>query len=276
MRLSDEILAWVVLSHAPALDASSLGAALARVESAAAILALTDAERERAGIPAAAREYLARSSPAVSASERRWLEGARHHLVPFTDPSYPKLLRRAGDPPIALYVAGNVEPLLDPQLAVVGSRNPTRQGLGNAFEIARCLALRGLGITSGLALGIDTAAHRGALASQGITVGVLGSGLDVVYPRCNRGLGEAIEQSGALVSGFPLGTPPRRANFPRRNHVIAALTLGTLVVEAAHGSGSLITARSAGALGRRIFAIPGSIHSPLSRGCHQLIKAARN
>jgi DNA processing protein len=157
-------------------------------------------------------------------------------------------------------------------LAAVGRRNPTRPGTDTAFEFARALAERGLAIVSGLASGIDSAAHRGALTAQGVTIAVLGSGLDIIYPSQNRDLSGAIQHEGLLVSGFPLGTPPRRVHFPRRNRIIAALAMGTLVVEAAHGSGSLITARVARALGRPVFAVPGSIYNPLSRGCHELIK----
>jgi DNA processing protein len=272
MRLSDEILAWVTLARAPALNAATLSAALARVESAHALVAAPDALRERVGIPGPAREYLRGATAAVTAAERRWLEGSRNHMLPFTDPDYPLLLRAARHHPIALYAAGDLRALARPQLAVVGSRNPSPQGLDTAFDIARYLAERGLAITSGLALGIDAASHRGALAAQGTTLAVLGSGVDVVYPRSNRDLGCAIQARGVTVSEFPLGTAPRRANFPRRNRTIAALTLGTLVVEATRNSGSLITARSAKAADRRVFAIPGSIYNPLSRGCHELIK----
>jgi len=271
MRLTEEIAAWAALARAPALDAARVAAALERFGSAAGVMAASDALRGRAGIPAAAREHL-REYPALTAAERRWLEHARHHLVPFTDPRYPKLLRSLPDCPIALYAAGNVDALQDPQLAVVGSRNPSPQGRETAFDFAQYLAMRGLGITSGLALGIDTAAHRGALAAQGITLAVLGSGIDVIYPRGNRELSEAIQQQGALLSEFPLGSAPRRANFPQRNRIIAGLCLGTLVVEATRRSGSLITARSANDRGREVFAVPGSIHNPLSRGCHELIK----
>jgi DNA processing protein len=193
-------------------------------------------------------------------------------VLPFSDPRFPGLLRSSPDCPTALFVAGNVDALREPQLAVVGSRNPTPQGRDTAFEFARYLAERGLAITSGLAQGIDTAAHRGALAAQGITLAVLGSGVDVIYPRSNLELGKAVEQQGALVSEFALGSAPRRAHFPQRNRIIAGLCLGTLVVEAARKSGSLITARSANDRGREVFAIPGSIHNPLSRGCHELIK----
>ena len=272
MPLCDEVLAWVTLARAPGLDAATLSAALLRIESARGIMAASDALRERAGIPAPAREYLRKAAAGPSAAERSWLEHARHHLLPFTDPLYPKLLRCLPDRPIALYVAGNVHALSDPQLAVVGSRNPSPQGRETAFEFAQSLALRGLGVTSGLALGIDSAAHRGALAAQGITLAVLGSGIDVIYPRSNLSLSEAIQHEGALVSEFPVGYAPRRGNFPQRNRVIAGLSLGTLVVEAARRSGSLITAREAVERGREVFAIPGSIHNPLSRGCHALIK----
>ncbi len=272
MPLCDEDLAWVTLSRAPALDAHTLAAALSRLESAAGIAAAGEAALERAGIPKPARDYLASRAAAPTAAERRWLEGPRHEIIPFTDPRYPALLAEFDDRPVALHASGNVDALRDPFLAVVGSRNPTPQGVENAFEFSRRLAGRGLAIASGLAQGIDTAAHRGALSAQGTTLAVLGAGVDVIYPRGNRPLSEAIEHEGLLLSEFPIGTAPRRSHFPRRNRIIASMTLGTLVVEAAHGSGSLITARCARDRGREVFAIPGSIHNPLSRGCHQLIK----
>jgi DNA processing protein len=271
MRPSDEDLAWLTLSRTPGLDARVLGSALIQAGSAAALVRAGDGSQGRAGFSAAAREYLRHPAP-VSEAELRWLDGPFHRLVPFTDPKYPKLLRGLDDRPIALYAAGNLEALGEPQLAAVGSRNPTRPGSDTAFEFARGLAERGLAIVSGLALGIDTAAHRGALAAQGITIAVLGSGLDTVYPAVNRDLSESIRHDGLLVSEFPLGTPPRRANFPRRNRTIAGLAMGILVVEAARGSGSLITARAAQDRGRPVFAVPGSIYNPLSRGCHELIK----
>jgi DNA processing protein len=272
MLLSDDVLAWVTLARAPAFDAPTLSAALKCFESPSGIIAASDTLRECAGIPAAAREYLLKVGGRSSAAERSWLDCARHHLVPFTDPNYPKLLSSIPDCPIALYVAGNLAALGEPQLAVVGSRNPTPQGQDTAFDFAQYLAERGLAITSGLAQGIDTAAHRGALAARGITLAVLGSGIDVVYPRSNFNLSEAVMEQGALVSEFALGTAPQRGNFPQRNRIIAGLCLGTLVVEAARRSGSLITARSANDHGREVFAIPGSIHNPLSRGCHELIR----
>jgi DNA processing protein len=271
MQPSDEDLAWLTLSRTPGLDATALGSALVHAGSAAALVRADDRWREQAEIPASAREYLRHPAP-PSAAELRWLEGARHHLVPFTDPKYPRLLAELGHRPIALYADGNLEALGEPQLAAVGSRNPTGPGSDTAFELARALAERGLGIASGLASGIDTAAHRGALAAQGVTIAVLGSGVDIVYPAPNRELAESIRHDGLLVSEFPLGTRPRRAHFPRRNRIIAGLSMGILVIEAARGSGSLITARAAQDLGRPVFAVPGSIYNPMSRGCHELIK----
>jgi DNA processing protein len=272
MLPSEESSAWVTLTRAPALDAPTLRGAIEILSHAQGIVEASDASRRRAGLPAAARGFLSSAKAALSAAERAWLDCPRHHVVPFTDPHFPALLLEVPRHPIALYVVGNVDILNDPQLAIVGSRNPTPQGRDTAHEFSEYLAGCGLVITSGLAAGIDSAAHRGALSAQGITLGVLGSGIDVIYPRRNIPLSMEIRQQGALVSGFPLGTPPRRENFPQRNGIIAGLSLGTLVVEAARSSGSLITARLAATLGRELFAIPGSIHSPLSRGCHELIR----
>ena len=273
MGLTDEQLAWLTPSRA-GLDAKALGSALDAAGSAAALVRADDAWREREGMPAAARAHLRQPAPPTRA-ELRWLDGAHHHLIPFTDPRYPRLLAGLDHRPVALYASGNLGALHEPPIAAVGSRNPTQPGADTAFEFARNLAERGLAIVSGLAWGIDTAAHRGALAGQGVTIAVLGSGADVVYPSANRELSESIQHEGLLLSEFPLGTPPRRANFPRRNRVIAGLANAILVVEAARGSGSLITARAAQALGRPVFAVPGSIYNPLSRGCHELIGPLR-
>jgi DNA processing protein len=273
MVASDELIAWVTLGRTPGLQRATLSAALERFGGAAAILRASERERASAGIPVRTGAFLSSPAAAARPEERLWLETANHHLIPFSDPRYPKLLLELPDCPIALYVSGHVEVLSDPQLAVVGSRNPSPPGRVNAMAFAETLSERGLGITSGMAEGIDAAAHHGALRAQGITIGVLGTGIDIVYPRCNQRLSEDILRRGALISEFPLGTPPRRANFPQRNRIIAALTLGTLVVEAARRSGSLITARLAATHGREVFAVPGSIHNPLSRGCHELIKA---
>ena len=270
MGLTDEQLAWLTLSRT-GLEATVLRPALDTAGSAAALVRAGDAWCEREGIPAAARAYFGQRAPPTRA-ELRWLDSPHHYLIPFTDPSYPRLLAGLDRSPAALYASGNLGALGEPPFAAVGSRNPTQPGTDTAFEFARALAERGLAIVSGLALGIDTAAHRGALAAQGVTIAVLGCGADVVYPAANRGLAESLQHEGLLLSEFPLGTPPRRANFPRRNRLIAGLSRAILVVEAAHGSGSLITARAARDLGRAVFAVPGSIHNPLSRGCHELIK----
>lgn len=187
-------------------------------------------------------------------------------------PDYPSLLEATVRPPPLLFVRGNVTSLSLPQLAVVGSRRATHSGLDNARAFSALLAASGFAITSGLALGIDTEAHRAALSS-GRTVAVMGTGWDLIYPRANRSLCEAIvADGGAIVSEFPAGMPPLRTNFPRRNRIISGLSCGVLVVEAAVRSGSLITARYALEQGREVFAIPGSIHNPQARGCHQLIR----
>jgi len=272
MPILEDTPAWVRFAHTPALDAATLTAALERVDSPRSLIGASDAQLAGAGFRPAAREYLHARRDAAHSAELRWLEHARHHLVPCTAAEYPGMLRSRNDRPLALYVAGDLDALKDPPLAVVGSRLPTSGGADSAFSFSRALAARGLVIASGLAEGIDTAAHRGALAAQGLTLAVLGTGIDRIYPESNRALSEHIMFGGALVSPFPLGTPPRRGNFPWRNQVIAALSVGTLVVEAARSSGSLITARAAQRLGRPVLAIPGSIHNPLSRGCHRLIK----
>ncbi|HLF31560.1 MAG TPA: DNA-processing protein DprA [Xanthomonadales bacterium] len=201
-----------------------------------------------------------------------WLAQPGHALLTWDSDRYPALLRDIPSPPAALYVDGDVDTLWLPQLAVVGSRNPTAGGIDNAREFTRALVAQGLTITSGLASGIDGVAHAAAMDGGGRTVAVTGTGLDQVYPASNRSLAAAIRQHGALVSEFPLGTAAKRAHFPSRNRIIAGLSLGVLVVEAALNSGSLITARLAAEQGREVFALPGSIHNPLSKGCHRLIR----
>jgi DNA processing protein len=204
--------------------------------------------------------------------EEEWLARPHNHSLSKGSDDYPDLLSRLSDSPDQLYVSGNVDALHLPAIAIVGSRNPTRGGMQNAFEFARHLGRCGFVIVSGLAQGIDTAAHKGALAAKAPTVALLGHGIDEIYPASNKALAEDIAGNGALVSEFPLGSPPRREHFPQRNRLISGLSLGTLVIEAATRSGSLITARLAGEQGREVFAIPGSIHNPLARGCHHLIR----
>ena len=201
-----------------------------------------------------------------------WAAQPGQHIITLADAAYPKALLEIADPPSVLYVRGQIGLLQKPGLGIVGSRNATPQGLQTAENFSRTLAAKGLTIVSGLALGIDAAAHRGALAAGGETIAVIGTGADRLYPARNRELALAIVEQGAIVSEFPLGTPAIAANFPRRNRIISGLSRGVLVVEAALESGSLITARLAAEQGREVFAIPGSIHSPVARGCHRLIK----
>lgn len=201
-----------------------------------------------------------------------WAAQENCHLITLADAEYPKALLEIADPPTLLYARGRVELLQGTGLAIVGSRNATPQGSQTAEEFARSLSGSGLCIISGLALGIDAAAHRGALQGKGSSIAVIGTGADRIYPARNRDLALALAEQGLIISEFPLTTPAIAANFPRRNRIISGLARGVLVVEAAPRSGSLITARLAGEQGREVFAIPGSIHSPLARGCHQLIK----
>ena len=208
----------------------------------------------------------------VLARCRAWLRQPGHRLVGWHDPDYPPLLRRAGSPPLALFVDGDPVRLWHPAVAVVGSRGPTAGGRDNARDFARALALAGFVVTSGLAAGIDRAAHEATLAADGLTVAVLGTGPDVPYPSSHAGLMAAIARTGAVVSEHPPGTTARREHFPSRNRILAGLTLGTLVIEAATRSGALITARLAADAGRDVFALPGSIHNPMARGCHRLIR----
>jgi DNA processing protein len=268
----DERTAYLILMRAPSLSGARLFEQLAQYGSAAEVL---DAGPSawRGELAPNTCDFLAGARTDMVGNDLRWLEAEHHYLVTLTDPAYPDLLKQLSDPPAGLFVSGNPALLSTPQLAVVGSRNPTPYGRETAESFARHLSTCGLTITSGLAAGIDAASHRGALqSSAGLTVAVCGTGLDIVYPRSSEALAREIEQRGALVSEFPPGTPPRKHHFPRRNRIISGLSLGTMVVEATLGSGSLITARMAGDQGREVFAIPGSIHNPMAKGCHQLIR----
>jgi DNA processing protein len=201
-----------------------------------------------------------------------WLSADGHDLLAWDDERFPPLLREIPSPPAALYVAGDPDVLWQPQLAVIGSRNPTAGGKDNARNFAGELARQGLTITSGMAAGIDSLAHEAALDAGKTTIAVMGTGLDIIYPDSGRKLAGRILERGALVSEFPPGTAPRRANFPSRNRIISGLSLGVLVIEAGLRSGTLITARLAAGQGRDVFALPGSIHNPLAKGCHRLIR----
>ena len=222
--------------------------------------------------PALAERLLRHECAAEIEAALAWAAQPGNHLLTLADADYPQSLLSSDDPPVLLYAKGNPAALNRPMLAMVGSRNATAQGVRDAEAFAQALGNAGLTIVSGLALGIDAAAHRGALATAAGTVAVIGTGADRLYPAKNEALARAIAETGVVLSEFPLGTPALASNFPRRNRIIAGLGLGCLVVEAALRSGSLITARLAAESGREVFAIPGSIHSPLSRGCHQLIR----
>lgn len=201
-----------------------------------------------------------------------WLRAPSHHVLALGDAAYPQALANIPDPPLLLYIRGRIDLLARPKLAIVGSRNATVQGKANANAFATALSGAGVSVVSGLALGIDAAAHEGALQGTGSTIAVIGTGADLFYPVRNRGLAERIANEGCIVSEYALGTPPAAGNFPRRNRIISGLSSGVLVVEAAAQSGSLITARMAAEQGREVFALPGSIHAPLAKGCHKLIR----
>ena len=265
------VAAWLSLCLTPGLGASTVRQLLRAFGPPESILSADPAEVAKIAGDCAVPLH----SGAVQAQVMRALEWSSQpgcHIVTMADARYPRLLLEIPDPPPLFYARGNIELLSRPALAVVGSRNATAQGLRNAETFSRTFSVGGLTIVSGLALGIDEAAHRGGLAGTGSTIAVLGTGIDVAYPKRNASLFADIASHGLLLSEYPLGTPPVAHNFPRRNRLISGLSRGCLVIEAALGSGSLITARLAAEQGREVFAIPGSIHSPLSRGCHSLIK----
>ncbi len=262
---------WLVLLRAPGVGPVRYGRLLECYGDPGSVLRANRGALTDMGLGREAVDWLRRPDDGLIQDDLAWLNDPAHHLVTLHDPRYPSLLATLPDPPPLLFVAGDPDLLARPQLAVVGSRNPTEGGRRTALEFARFLASAGLTITSGMASGIDAAAHRGALEG-GNTVAVLGTGPDRVYPAGNQELAHRIRAQGALVTEFPPGTRVRKENFPRRNRIISGLSLGTLVVEAAAQSGSLITARLAAEQGREVFAIPGSIHNPLARGCHALLR----
>jgi len=271
MNADPGLASWLQLTLTPGLGAATIRSLLARFGLPENILAAPAEQLASIAGPAAAAQLRA---PRTGEVERalRWAQEPSHAIVTLADSGYPGSLLEIPDPPPLLYAVGRMELLEQPALAVVGSRNGTAQGVRDAERFAKAFSDAGLVIVSGLALGIDAAAHRGGLAGLGSTIAVLGTGVDVVYPRQNAALAARIAEAGLLLSEFPLGAPGLPEHFPRRNRLISGLAQGCLVIEAALASGSLITARAALDQGRDVFALPGSIHSPLSKGCHALIK----
>src|SRR5450631_2049827 len=272
MDIDARVEAWASLQLVPGVSARVL----------AGLLKTLGGPEEVRGAP---RAILARlvASEIAAAIERgpdaallertlSWIAEPGHALIAWDDADYPRTLLTISDPPPAFYYSGRRELLNRPSIAIVGSRNATPQGIDNAQAFAAALSAAGFTIVSGLALGIDTAAHRGGLSGGGSSVAVIGTGPDRIYPAANRDLGHRLAAEGGLLSEFPLGPPPLPANFPRRNRLLSGLSRGVLVVEATLASGSLITARFAAEQGREVFAIPGSIHSPFSKGSHRLIR----
>jgi DNA processing protein len=267
------LASWLQLTLTPGLGPAAVRQLLKQYGLPEQILARSRSDLARHAPRAAVAALDSAEVAAAVAAACGWAEQPGHAVVTLADEVYPKPLLEIPDPPTLLYAHGRLDLLPRPALAVVGSRNATAQGERNAESFARAFSDAGLTIVSGLALGIDAAAHRGGLAGAASTIAVLGTGIDVTYPARNALLAQDIAQRGLMLSEFALGTPAAAHNFPRRNRIICGLAQGCLVVEAALASGSLITARTAAEQGREVFAIPGSIHSPLSKGCHALIKA---
>jgi len=237
-----------------------------------AAVAANTRDLSRHGLADDAIAAVANPDEAKIEADLRWLEQPDHHLLCWDDDAYPVLLRRIPSPPAALFIDGDPGCLWQPQIAVIGSRNPTPGGLDHARDFAATLARQGMTITSGLASGIDTAAHQAALDAGALTIAVNGTGLDQVYPRSSAQVAERIRAQGAMVSELPLGAPPKPQHFPSRNRIISGLSLAVLVVEAGLNSGTLITARKAAEQGREVFALPGSLNNPMAKGCHRLIR----
>ena len=272
MALDSDLAAWLTLSVAPGLTHDAFRQLLVAFGGPQDILSAARAELAAASSDRAARAVLSPVPTELLAWVAEWLEDPSNHIVTLGDAAYPQALLDAPDPPPLLYAKGRLELLNQPAFSIVGSRNATQQGVAHAEAFGRALSDAGLTIVSGLALGIDAAAHRGGLAGASSTIAVVGTGLDTVYPAGNRDLADELARRGCIISEFQLGTAPVASNFPRRNRIISGLGRGCLVVEAALLSGSLITARLANEQGKDVFAMPGSIHSPLTKGCHALIK----
>ncbi len=269
----EEDQAWLLLWRTPGIGSRTFLHLLSEAGAPADVLSAVPAEWRHWGLSQRTINYL--SSPDLSSIEKdlSWLHAASNrHLIKISDPHYPAQLKQIYDPPPLLFLTGNPAILHLPQIAIVGSRMPSPQGKENAHMFAQALSEAGLVVTSGLATGIDGCAHRGALAGSQLTAAVLATGPEQIYPRENRQLAAEIAEQGALLTEFPVGTPPLAEHFPRRNRIVSGLSLGVLVVEAALRSGSLITARLALEQGREVLTVPGSIHNPKSKGCHQLLR----
>ena len=267
-----DIQYWVALSLIPGLGSESLRKLLMAFATPEQVFGASHSALSKIVRSNVAQAITQTDVDTASGATMQWLDDPLNQLITLADPDYPRALLEITDPPPILYLKGQRALLNHAAIAVVGSRNATPQGMQNAEGFAKALSESGLCVISGMALGIDGAAHRGGLQGVGSSLAVVGTGLDIIYPARHRELAHALAQKGALISEFPLGTPSIGANFPRRNRIISGLSLGCLVVEAALQSGSLITARLAAEQGREVFAIPGSIHSSLSKGCHALIK----
>lgn len=271
LNIKDQ-LAWVKLSLVPTVGGQRFCQLLNAFGQPDQIFAASQAQLSKVVSQKTAQHIKAATFEEQLAATENWLAEPDNHIITLADEHYPKRLLEISDPPPLLYAKGNTALLNQHSLAMVGGRNATKQGESNAENFAQAISDQDYCIVSGMALGIDGAAHRGALAGSGKTIAVVGTGLDIVYPAKHRELAHQIAQSGLLLSEFPLGTPSISANFPKRNRIISGLSAGCLVVEANTNSGSLITARLAAEQGREVYAIPGSIHSPMAKGCHQLIK----
>jgi DNA processing protein len=268
----DDIAAWVGLSQIPGLGGESYRKLLRAFGEPKLIYAASSASLSDIVGKTVVAGIRRGVDPDALALLSAWIDNEHNHVVTLADAEYPQALLQIPDPPPLLYVKGRLDLLNQPAMAVVGSRNATPQGKTNAESFSRNLSDHGLCIVSGMALGIDAAAHRGGLDGASSSIAVVGTGLDIVYPSRNHALAHELAQHGTLISEFPLGMAAMAHNFPRRNRIICGLSMGCLVIEAAIRSGSLITARLAVEQGREVFAIPGSIHSPVSKGCHALIK----
>jgi DNA processing protein len=272
MEIDARVEAWASLQLLPGVSARVLAGLLKALGGPEEV---RDASRANLAklVPAELASAIERGpDPALLERTLSWIAEPEHALIAWDDADYPRALLTISDPPPAFYYSGRRDLLNRPSIAIVGSRNATPQGMDNAEAFAATLSGAGFTIVSGLALGIDTAAHRGGLSAGGSSIAVIGTGPDRIYPSANRELGHRLAAEGGLLSEFPLGTPPLPANFPRRNRLLSGLSRGVLVVEATLASGSLITARFAAEQGREVFAVPGSIHSPFSKGSHRLIK----